>query len=94
MPIGRRRSRAAIAEPPLVCEVHGKLHPVDEKGAIVAPMKPEAPVAFEWPTLDKYFEENVVGGQGNFVIPADDYSAYAEGIYKKLLREITGPGIS
>jgi hypothetical protein len=48
----------------------------------------------EWPTLDKYFEENVVGGQGNFVIPADDYSAYAEAIYKKLLREITGPGIS
>jgi hypothetical protein len=48
----------------------------------------------EWPTLDKYFEENVVGGQGNFVIPADDYSAYADAIYKKLLREITGPGIS
>jgi hypothetical protein len=48
----------------------------------------------EWPTLDKYFEDNVVGGQGNFVIPADDYSAYAEAIYKKLLREITGPGIS
>ncbi len=48
----------------------------------------------EWPTLDKYFEENVVGGQGNFVIPADDYAAYSEAIYKKLLREITGPGIS
>jgi hypothetical protein len=48
----------------------------------------------EWPTLDKYFEENVVGGQGNFVIPADDYAAYTEAIYKKLLREITGPGIS
>ena len=48
----------------------------------------------EWPTLDKYFEENVVGGQGNFVIPADDYGAYSEAIYKKLLREITGPGIS
>jgi hypothetical protein len=48
----------------------------------------------EWPTLDKYFEENVVGGQGNFVIPSDDYSAYTEAIYKKLLREITGPGIS
>lgn len=48
----------------------------------------------EWPTLDKYFEENVVGGQGNFVIPSDDYSAYSEAIYKKLIREITGPGIS
>ena len=48
----------------------------------------------EWPTLDKYFEENVVGGQGNFVIPANDYAAYSDAIFKKLLREITGPGIS
>jgi hypothetical protein len=48
----------------------------------------------EWPTLDQYFERNVVGGQANFVIPANDYVAYAEAIYKKLLREIVGPGIS
>lgn len=47
----------------------------------------------EWPTLDKYFENNVVGGQGHFVIPSNDYAAYAEAIYRKLLREITGPGI-
>jgi hypothetical protein len=48
----------------------------------------------EWPTLDRYFELNVVGGQANFVIPANDYEAYAEAIFRKLLREITGPGIS
>jgi len=48
----------------------------------------------EWPTLDKYFELNVVGGQGHFVIPSNDYAAYAEAIYRKLLREITGPGIA
>jgi hypothetical protein len=48
----------------------------------------------EWPTLDQYFENNVVGGQAHFVIPADDYVAYAEAIYRKLLREIVGPGIS
>jgi hypothetical protein len=48
----------------------------------------------EWPTLDQYFERNVVGGQANFVIPANDYVAYAEAIYRKLLREIVGPGIS
>jgi hypothetical protein len=47
----------------------------------------------EWPTLDKYFELNVVGGQGHFVIPSNDYAAYAEAIYRKLLREIVGPGI-
>jgi Protein of unknown function (DUF1194) len=48
----------------------------------------------EWPTLDVYFERNVVGGQANFVISANDYAAYEEAIYRKLLREITGPGIS
>lgn len=48
----------------------------------------------EWPTLDTYFENNVAGGQGHFVIPANDYEAYGEGILRKLLREITGPGIT
>jgi len=48
----------------------------------------------EWPTLDVYFENQVTGGQAHFVIPANDYDAYAEAIYRKLLREITGPGIS
>jgi hypothetical protein len=48
----------------------------------------------EWPTLDQYFERNVVGGQANFVIAANDYVSYAEAIYRKLLREIVGPGIS
>jgi hypothetical protein len=48
----------------------------------------------EWPTLDSYFEQQVVGGPAHFVIIANDYPAYAEAIYRKLLREITGPGIS
>jgi Protein of unknown function (DUF1194) len=48
----------------------------------------------DWPTLDVYFERNVVGGQAHFVISANDYAAYEEAIYRKLLREITGPGIS
>ena len=48
----------------------------------------------EWPTLDIYFQKQVVGGEGHFVIPANDYQAYADAIYRKLLREITGPGIS
>lgn len=48
----------------------------------------------EWPTLDKYFEHQVVGGPFHFVIVANDYEAYAEAIYRKLLREITGPGVS
>ena len=48
----------------------------------------------EWPTLDRYFEQRVVGGPFNFVITANTYDAYAEAIYRKLLLEITGPGIS
>lgn len=48
----------------------------------------------EWPTLDTYFEGNVAGGPGHFVIPASDYDAYGEAILRKLLREITGPGIT
>ena len=48
----------------------------------------------EWPTLNSYFEANVAGGAGHFVIPADDYEAYAQAILRKLLREITGPGIT
>jgi hypothetical protein len=48
----------------------------------------------EWPTLNIYFQNQVAGGEGHFVIPANDYAAYAEAIYRKLLKEITGPGIS
>jgi Protein of unknown function (DUF1194) len=48
----------------------------------------------EWPTLNIYFQNQVAGGEGYFVIPADDYAAYAEAIYRKLLKEITGPGVS
>lgn len=51
------------------------------------------PILNEWPTLDTYFENNVVGGPGHFVLPANDYNAYGDAIYIKLLREITGPGI-
>ena len=48
----------------------------------------------EWPTLNIYFQNQVAGGEGHFVIPANDYEAYADAIYRKLLKEITGPGIS
>ena len=48
----------------------------------------------EWPTLNIYFQNQVAGGEGHFVIPANDYAAYGEAIYRKLLKEITGPGVS
>src|SRR5262245_56128947 len=52
------------------------------------------PILNEWPTLDKYFEQQVIGGPYHFMIPANDYEAYGDAIARKLLREITGPGIS
>ena len=48
----------------------------------------------EWPTLDVYFREEVVGGPGHFVMPAETYDEYAEAIARKMLREITGPGMT
>ncbi|MFM8745638.1 MAG: DUF1194 domain-containing protein [Aestuariivirga sp.] len=48
----------------------------------------------EWPTLDSYFENNVAGGPGHFVVPAADYDAYGEAILRKLLREIVGPSVT
>lgn len=52
------------------------------------------PILNEWPTLDVYFDNMVIGGPGSFMMPASDYGAYGESIYRKLLREITGPGIT
>jgi hypothetical protein len=52
------------------------------------------PILNEWPTLDKYFEQQIIGGPYHFMVPANDYQAYGNAIARKLLREITGPGIS
>jgi hypothetical protein len=43
------------------------------------------------PTLDKYYEDNVIGGPGAFVVAAKDYETFAEAILKKLITEIAGP---
>jgi hypothetical protein len=48
----------------------------------------------EYPTLDLYAENQIAGGPGNFVIKAINYNDYNEAMLRKLIREITGPGIS
>lgn len=48
----------------------------------------------EWPTLNHYFENHIIGGPYHFVIVANTYEAYSEAIRIKLLKEIAGPGIS
>ena len=32
----------------------------------------------EWRNLDDYFQREVVGGEGNFVVPANNFEAYAD----------------
>ena len=38
--------------------------------------------------LDRYYEENVIGGPGAFMIPANDFSSFGKAILQKLVSEI------
>ena len=40
------------------------------------------------PFLDRYYYDNVIGGPGAFVIPAENYDTFASAILKKLITEI------
>jgi hypothetical protein len=40
--------------------------------------------------LDKYYESNVIGGPGAFVVFAKDFDSFAEAILHKLILEISG----
>ena len=40
--------------------------------------------------LDEYFRENVIGGPGAFVIPAEDFEAFGVAVRRKLIREVAG----
>ncbi len=51
-------------------------------------------IATEWPTLDQYLEAQVTGGPGNFVIKAGGYDDFGAAMLKKLVKEITGPGLT
>jgi len=44
------------------------------------------------PDLDEYYERNVIGGPGAFVIAAKSYEAFADAILKKLITEIADSG--
>lgn len=43
--------------------------------------------------LDRYFEENVIGGPGAFVIAAESFESFAAAILNKLIREIASADI-
>jgi uncharacterized protein DUF1194 len=40
------------------------------------------------PDLDRYYFDNVIGGPGAVVVPAENYEAFADAIIKKLIIEI------
>ncbi len=43
------------------------------------------------PGLDQYYQHNVIGGPGAFVVVARDYDTFAEAILRKLITEIASP---
>ncbi len=51
-------------------------------------------IANEFPELALYAERQISGGQGNFVIEARSYDDYGAAMLKKLIKEITGPGVT
>jgi hypothetical protein len=46
------------------------------------------PILSVEPFLDTYYFENVIGGPGAVMIPAENYESFAEAILKKLIIEI------
>jgi Protein of unknown function (DUF1194) len=40
------------------------------------------------PNLDRYYYDNVIGGPGAFMVPAESYEVFATAILKKLITEI------
>jgi hypothetical protein len=40
------------------------------------------------PGLDRYYYDNVIGGPGAFMIPAENYDTFADAVLKKLITEI------
>jgi hypothetical protein len=40
--------------------------------------------------LPKYFEENVIGGPGAFLLQVENFDTFAEAITRKLVTEIAG----
>ena len=48
----------------------------------------------ELPLLDRYFRERLIGGEGAFVMVAQDYADFAQAMAVKLVREIRAVPLS
>ena len=52
------------------------------------------PFPIEWPRLQDYLDERIVTGTAAFSIEASGFPDFEEAMRAKLLREISGPGLS
>jgi hypothetical protein len=48
------------------------------------------PILWDYPELDAYYRENVIGGPGAFAVVAHDFADFNDALLGKLLREIAG----
>jgi hypothetical protein len=48
------------------------------------------PILNEDPSLDGYYQENVIGGDGAFRVAVNDFDSFTEALRGKLMREIAG----
>jgi hypothetical protein len=48
----------------------------------------------ELPLLDDYFRDHLIGGDGAFVMIAQDYADFAQAMIRKLVREIRSVPLS
>ena len=44
--------------------------------------------------LDRWYEENVVGGPGSFMIVVDNFDHFGRAVRTKLVREISGADVT
>ncbi|HEY4136022.1 MAG TPA: DUF1194 domain-containing protein [Alphaproteobacteria bacterium] len=42
------------------------------------------------PDLDSYYQANVIGGPGAFMVPASSFDTFSEAVLSKLIREVAG----
>ncbi|HEV7264085.1 MAG TPA: DUF1194 domain-containing protein [Falsiroseomonas sp.] len=42
--------------------------------------------------LDQYYRDSVIGGQGAFLVPAENFDSFGTAVRRKLIREIAGLG--
>jgi len=48
------------------------------------------PILTEYPTLDAYYRDNVIGGPGAFAVAVNDFQGFGAAVLNKLVREIAG----